>query len=44
MWLAGGLAQRKAVLDRIVAMLVFFVAAYLLYRNAAVVGLSPFLG
>ena len=43
-WLAGGLAQRKAVLDRIFAMLVFFVATYMLYRNAAAVATSPFLG
>ena len=39
MALASGLAPRKAALNRIFASLVFVVAAYMLYRNAAVIGL-----
>ena len=39
MALASGLAPRKAALNRIFASLVFVVAAYVLYRNAAVIGL-----
>ena len=39
MWLATSLASRKAVLDRIFAGFVFIVAGYMLYRNAAAIGL-----
>jgi hypothetical protein len=39
MALASGLAPRKAALNRIFASLVFVVAAYMLYRNAAVIDL-----
>ena len=39
MALASGLAPRKAALNRIFASLVFVVAAYVLYRSAAVIGL-----
>jgi uncharacterized protein len=39
MALATGLASRKAALNRIFASLVFVVAGYMLYRNAAVLGL-----
>ncbi len=40
MLLALRLAARRAVLDRIFAALVFAVAAYMLYRNAAAIGLG----
>lgn len=39
MYLASGLASRKAALNRIFAGFVFVVAAYMLYRNASVLGL-----
>jgi uncharacterized protein len=39
MWLATGLARRKAVLDRIFAGVVFLVAGYMLYRNGLAMGL-----
>jgi uncharacterized membrane protein YfcA len=39
MALASCLASRKAALNRVFASLVFVVAAYMLYRNAAVIGL-----
>jgi len=39
MALASALAPRKAALNRIFTSLVFVVAAYMLYRNAAVIGL-----
>lgn len=39
MALATSLAPRKAALNRVFASLVFTVAGYMLYRNAAVLGL-----
>jgi uncharacterized membrane protein YfcA len=39
MALASGLAPRKAALNHIFASLGFVVVAYVLYRNAAVIGL-----
>ena len=39
MALATNLAPRKAALNRVFASLVFIVAGYMLYRNAAVLGL-----
>jgi uncharacterized membrane protein YfcA len=41
MALAISLAPRKAVLNRLFATLVFIVASYMLYRNAAVLGFAP---